>query len=197
MSLLFKSLKSFVLLALLSGCGYHFVSHQEGTVTVPFIIGDKNGDLTAALIEELDKSPTFSFVQEDGTYQLVVKMVNSNDRQIGFRYRTNDLTGAILDKMSPTESRKSLKVSAELVHSITGETVVGPVIVESDFDYDYADSQSYRDLAFTDAQGNTQTVLNASLGQLDAEEDASSIAKVQLHKRVAKKVVRALQFISN
>lgn len=187
------------LACLLSACGYRIVgagNTEKMAVGVPFIRGDKNGILTAATIEELNKSQLFISSRARETYSMKIEILSELDDKRGFQYRTDTKTGEIPDNriLSSVENEWSARVRVTIVHGVTEEPLVDPFEVSATLDYDYVDSLSFNDLAFTPVGQERETVLNASLGQLDAEEDASLIAKSVLYRKLARKIASTATF---
>ncbi|MCF7806627.1 MAG: hypothetical protein K9M13_03155, partial [Simkaniaceae bacterium] len=176
-----------------SGCGYQFVKSQDITsITVPFIRGDVKGILTEALIHEVNQSPLLTFQNRDARALLAVQILDQDHREIGYQYQTNDQTDALTNHLSPTESRQMIRVRVTLIDQSSGKKLIDPFEVEESIHYNYVDSLSYHDLAYSDAMGRQQTVLNTSLGQLDAEQDAQSISKMPLYQKLASKIITSI-----
>ena len=90
MKLLCTQAICFVLLNALMSCGYNFVNgngpSRYATVSVPYVIGDQDGSLTAAIIRELVREGTFHYRDCNGALILRVKQIDQEDDNIGFRY---------------------------------------------------------------------------------------------------------------
>ncbi|MDN3504740.1 MAG: hypothetical protein P0S95_04100 [Rhabdochlamydiaceae bacterium] len=195
MNLFYKSFSIVILVFVTVGCGYHLSSSNEPiSVSIPFIIGDRNGTLTSAIIEEVSKCNNIEYGGSSAPYTLDLEFVSRNDEQIGYRYRTEDNNSALIKNLAATESRQVVRVKVSLISKASHQPLIKPIVVEATIDYDYVDSQSFNDLAFIDSAGATTTVLNRSLGQLDAPEDAKSISNNQLYHSLARKIAAALNF---
>jgi hypothetical protein len=188
----------FVLLLLLAGCHYSFqeegASLQGKTVTVPYILGDFEGKFTDELIRALAASGVFSPVQSGGELLLKVNVVSNENTKIGYRHHRDDTTGRIRKRLMPTEDRRTMTVEIILVDQVSGAVVVGPEVVTAYVDYDYVDPDSIRELAFIDAQGKPQIVLDFSLGQLDSIEGAQDDANVPLFRILSQKIIDGILY---
>lgn len=183
------SMRSFfliVLLVLLAGCGYHFSSFHEGrsslhTLTVPYIEGDKTGDLTSAVIREASSSGLFEVRSSGGEVILKIKIIESRDENIGFRYDRNQ-NGTRENTLIPIEMRISALAEVSLLNGTTNCLLLGPVRISAsaEFDHDY----------YFDRDGVNQF----SLGQLVDIDTAKETAQHPLHRVLAQKII---DFISN
>jgi hypothetical protein len=186
----------FVPLLLFFGCGYHFEGSErsEGVVSIsiPYIKGDGEGQLNAALAKALGASGLFDYVQNGGDWILQAAIIADGDDRIGFRYDRNPTTGKRRDNIVGTENRRSLSVQVILVDARTQETVLGPQIISATADYDYVDSNSIRDLTFVTTQGVPEKVLDFSLGQLDSVEGAHDDTSAVAYRLLAQKIVDGL-----
>ena len=172
------SCTSFLLFALTS-CGYHFgsdsIASRCHTLCVPSIEGDRDGDLTSVLVEQISHSGCFTYNQTATTI-LCVELVDSEDENIGFRYDRHK-NGHIRKTIIPTETRLKALVDVSLVDSATGNKILGPVRLAAsiDFDHDY----------YTSRNG----VNIFSLGQLTDYDEAYDAAWHPLNVILAKKIV--------
>ncbi|OGN55720.1 MAG: hypothetical protein A2796_00945 [Chlamydiae bacterium RIFCSPHIGHO2_01_FULL_44_39] len=157
---------------------------------MPFILGDEEGFLTSAIIEQLSVGGLVDVVSSGGDYVLQVAIVACNIEKIGFRIDPQEVEGKVRNNLLATEGRKSLSVKAGLYRS--GELVHGPYTLTAEADYDYVDGDSIRDLTFVNPEGITVTVLPFSLGQLEPINSAESSAQTPLYRQIAKKIVDAL-----
>ncbi len=175
------------------GCGYRFQDEKlsEGpvTITVPYIRGDIEGQLNTELARILSSDPHFELRQNGGKVTLEVAVINDGNERIGYRYDRNPSSGKRRQNIIATESRRNLTVEVKLIDSYTHETIIGPVQVKARADYDYVDSNSVRDLTFTNSGGAAQTVIDFSLGQLDAIEGAHDDAAIPIYRQLAHKIV--------
>ncbi len=176
-----KCILTFLLFSLsLVGCGYKFgdekVAGSRQTINVPFIIGDEEGDLTAKIIEQLVKKGTYLYRSYAGDLTLLVKIVDQGDKNIGFRYdRKKD--GRRRKEVIPIEGRAFIKAQVTLIETCSEKTVLGPVYVTSqvDFDHDYYASRG--------------EVNVFSLGQLNDYDTACEAVHSPLNRALAHKIV--------
>lgn len=189
-------------LCCLTACGYHFSDkNADIALSVPFVKGDRSGVLTTALIEELSRSHRVTYGGVDAPYVLKVEIIAQSKEEVGYQYQTQGVEGIIPQKqsekrLSPVESTQTLKVRVTALSKNSKEILFGPFEMEESLEYDYADNKSFSDLAFVTPGGKTVTYLDLSLGQLDAEEDATGIARIRLYQELAKKIVKAANFAS-
>lgn len=178
---------------LLTGCRYHFqepmISDHPTTISVLPIAGDDKDYLNAALVRELAKVPHLEYRQRGGVLQLQVAMVDDDHHRIGYRYDYSPYTGHRRKNIVGIENRRELTVAVKLIDTATDEVLLGPIRVQGTAEYDYIDPDSVRDLTFTNSSGQTQTVINFSLGQLDSAEGAHDDAGVVIYEQLAKTIV--------
>lgn len=178
-----KSVKVAVIffsLSLLTSCGYRW---GEGgsvasyhTISVPFVKGDWDGQLTSAIVRQISERSSLRYKSEGGSLILQASIVDSWDDHIGFRYdRTKK--GNFKSRIIPDETRFGELVEVVLVEACSGNALLGPVRIcaEVDFDHDYYSSR------------NGINVF--SLGQLTDYDEAHDAAERPLNERLAKKIV--------
>lgn len=168
-------------------------SEKPVTVSVPPIVGDIDGMLREALINEISSSGSFLYTAGKADYDLTVKIVSNSKDKIGYKYDQKPITGAIIDRLVPNEGRRTVEVEANLIDKATKKKVKGPIKVAGFADYDYVNSNSYDNLIVDPSSGNKQSVLQYSLGQLGSEEEASNTAQNPAFRTVAKKVTNYLR----
>ncbi len=79
---------------------------QALTLSIPYVVGDIDGDLTAAIVQEVISSPSFEHRTDQGQLLLIVKLIDTSDDNIGFRYeeiRNKEYKRSII----PVETRLS------------------------------------------------------------------------------------------
>lgn len=174
-----RKLLTLIILVVCSSCGYQFglgdLSQQYRTITVPYVVGDLNGNLTAAIVRQLTSSGLFEYCYEGGDLNLIVKIIDFRDENIGFRYDVNK-KGEIVDSVIPVETRVTAIVEVMLVDSASGDVIRGPVRIAAneEFDHDYYESHS--------------DVNVFSLGQLIDYDAARDAASVPLNAVIAEKI---------
>jgi hypothetical protein len=193
---LFQSLK--LLLASLlslsfSGCGYQAARTDEKlSISVPYVQGDNQGQLTAAIIREIDQSGLYDFVRQDGDLLLKITLVGDGSSPIGFRYDRKEKSGKIEHNIMATENRRTVVAQVVLTRGATEEVVLGPLNISSCTDYDYIPVDSLKELSFINPQGKREKVMTFSLGQLDSIEGAQDAAVTPIYEQLAQRIVAAL-----
>jgi hypothetical protein len=182
-----------VFLLCLTGCGYRFQKPDERmTLSIPYVKGDQEGQLTNELIRQFARSGAYEYLREDGDLLLKVALVGASSEKIGFRYDRNQTTGAVETNLMPTENRRTATAEVSLVHAGTEEVVAGPYKIAASVDYDYTDVNSIQALAFVTPTGQKEKVLNYSLGQVDSPEGAHDDATLPLYRNLAQQIVAAV-----
>ncbi len=180
-------------LTLVMGCGYRFQDKRPDdgpvSISIPYIKGDVEGQLNTELARILSNDPHFDYVQNGGMVQLEVVVVSDGDERIGYRYDRDPNSGKRRVNIVGTENRRNLIVDVKLIDAYSQEVLIGPIQVKGRADYDYVDSNSIRDLTFTNSKGLTQTVINFSMGQLDSIEVAHDDAFTPIYRQIAQKIV--------
>lgn len=189
----------FCCLALFSGCKYHFQGTDPSyekknpiTINIPYIKGDKEGELNSALILALAETDCFEYQQHNASLELQVEVLSDDGSVIGYRYDRDPNTGKLRPNILSTESRRTLTVSVKLIDLKQGVTLVEPVKVSAAADFDYVETSSIKDLTFTPPGGSPQTVINFSLGQLDAIDGANDDVRRPIYQELAQKIVASL-----
>lgn len=170
-------------IATLSSCGYHHESENprlyQRTLSIDPIQEDWNGDLTAALVEQMAASCSIKYRHCGGDLILHVQLEDVDEKNIGFRYdHHND--GKIRKSIIPTETRLTACALVSLEETGSNTTVLGPVRITAsvDFDHDY----------YTTWHG----VNIFSLGQLNDYDEAYDAAYPPLIEALAQKIVEYL-----
>jgi hypothetical protein len=184
-------------LLVLSGCGYRFDGGETIAVSVPYVVGDYQGELTDALVAELSKNSSFRSANGSGDWILRAKVVDTQNDRIGYRYefeRKEIAKDVFVEKLKDDvigiENRKSITVEVCIEDAYTGKVILGPQRIKADADYDYTDPNVLNDLAFTDpSTGELETSIQFSLGQLDSVGSAGENAIYPIYERLARKIV--------
>ncbi len=169
-----------ILLLVLSACGYRFgqgiLSEQYSTISVPYIIGDRDGDLTAEVVKQMSSSGAFTYTPDGGDLILIAKVVDYDEQNIGFRYDRKK-SGRLKDDIIPTETRMQIILDVSLVDASSGSVLRGPtrITASSDFDHDYYTTR-HRENVF-------------SLGQLSDIDEARDAVLRPLHEKAARNIV--------
>ncbi len=184
---------SILSLVFLSACGYHFDGGEKIAVSVPYVVGDHEGELTDALVRAISQTANFRYSKGEGDWILKAKIVRTSNDRIGYRYDRDDKSGDLRKNIMGTENRKAISVEVSVVNATTGKLVVGPQTVQADAEYDYADSNSLRDLSFIDpVTGDRTTSITFSLGQLDTVGGAGEDAIYPVYRALAQKIIDGL-----
>ncbi len=157
-----------------------FSSHT--TVDVPYVEGDSDGRLTAALVRELATRGVAVYSNSGAEHFLAVRFVDFADENIGFRY-DRDKNNVILNDVVQREGRARALIEISVIESATGEAVWGPKSLGASIDYDYGLGNS------------SENLLSYSLGQLDTAEVASDSALDSLYRALAKKIVDYVNYV--
>jgi hypothetical protein len=160
------------------------------TVTVPFVLGDEDGTLTAEIIRTLASSGLVDIVSFGGDYQLRAAVLGGSNESIGFREDRQKIDGKKRRSLLACEGRRTTTMEVSLME---GEKVIcGPYQISGDAEYDYVDGDSIQDLTFTNPKGEFVTVLPFSLGQLESAEAAQEASGRPLYARLAQKITDAI-----
>jgi hypothetical protein len=169
------------LLALcLVSCGYHLgfggLSSQYPSISVPYVEGDKDGSLTAAIIRKISESGVYEYKNSNGTLSLSARVIEVSDENIGFRYDRNK-KGKRTSTVIPTETRIKAVAEVTVFDSCNSCVLLGPVLIEAfvDFDHDYYNSRDGINIF--------------SLGQLSDYDEAHDAVKAPLDEALANKIV--------
>lgn len=155
--------------------GPNSFASQYPSISVPYVEGDDDGDLTAAIIEQLSTTSGMKYCKYGGSLVLNVEVLAEDEEHIGFRFDKDDETGLLTDNLIPAETRTKALVQIELIEACSGKVVLGPtkVIAHTDYDHDY------------DKAG-----LNVfSLGQVNDYESTKDISYRPLNSALARKIV--------
>ena len=181
------------LILLMSSCGYHFVGDgEQKTVTIPYVIGDVEGQLTNALIRQFSSTTQFAYHPSHGQLMLKVNLLEDTNDKIGFRYERQEFTGKIKKHLFPTENRRTLKAEVSLIACSTDDCVFGPVVISAHADYDYIDEGSLYDLTCVSPSGKLTPILAFSEGQLDSIEGAQDDVLTPLYRKLAQNILSAV-----
>ncbi len=146
---------------------------------VPYIEGDSDGALTAAVCQAVSKRGNFKVVRQCGDYRLCGKIDVLNGETVGFRYEQN-LGGQLGERLVSTEERLNIDMTWKVVDNRRKTVVLGPCCLHEELRFDFApDTSPQNDNTF-------------SLGQLDFEPGAKAAAQSPLYDRVGAKMAAIL-----
>ena len=173
-------------LALLSSCGYQFVSSAKDPISlsIPFIAGDPEALLQTELTRSLASTGGFTVKPSGGEYTLVVSLEEDEDERVGFRYDRDNTEGTLEKNLLGVENRRHVKAKVSLIKASTGEELITDEAVKAFVVYDYTDPGSPRDLVFSEKQ----SVMQFSLGQLDSYEGAFDSSSKPVFMQLAKSI---------
>jgi hypothetical protein len=169
-----------LLLFLCTACGYHFEDEtfapRYSTISVPFVQGDWDGNLTAAIVEQIGRTGCYRYQSSGGALTLQVQILDFDDRNIGFRY-DRDRKGHLRHTIIPTETRLTASVEVSLIDAASQTTLLGPVCLTAwvDFDHDY--------------ESPLNSVNIFSLGQLNDYDAAYDAVYRPLNRALSQKIV--------
>jgi hypothetical protein len=164
----------------MTSCGYHLgqggLISSYHTVSVPYVIGDLDGSLTAAVIRQLSASSELEVRNQEGSLLLKIAIIDFGDENIGFRYDRNH-EGEVTHSIIPTETRITEICEITVIESCSGKVLLGPVRIAAsvDFDHDYYKSRNGINIF--------------SLGQLNDYDAAHDDVYGPLNQALAKKIV--------
>lgn len=189
-------MKLFVLflapLFFLTGCGYRSEGGEPISVSIPYVIGDYEGELTDALVWAFSRTSQFRYTQGEGDWRLEAKVLDTVNDRIGYRYDRDDKSGKLRSNVIGTENRRTVSLQVSVINATTGCLVWGPHILKADGTYDYVDTNSLQDLSFVNQEGIRQTSIAFSLGQLDSVGAAGEEAIYPIYRKLAQKIVDGL-----
>lgn len=164
-------------------CHYQFghgeLASKYTTISVPYAEGDLDGSLTADVIKKISSSGAFRYAACEGELLLKIKVVETKDLNIGYRYdrkRDDELKHSII----PSESRFVIFAEVSIIDNSKNELVRGPILIRAslDFDYDYYKVQHEANVF--------------SLGQLNDVDSARDAARHPLNSKLAENIVEYL-----
>lgn len=181
--MVFSLLRFVMLLALMSmtaACGYRWgqgsAISEYRTISIPYVEGDWDGDLTAAVIKCMEQSGTLRYCDSGGALLLRIRLVDEYDENIGFRYDRSK-KGHFKRRIVPVETRVTNVAEVSVVEVASGKLLMGPVRIFADIEFDH------------DYYSSPNGINEFSLGQLTDVEEASDAAQHPLNEVLARKIV--------
>ena len=175
-----------------ASCGYHATTSEDTrTISIPYVEGDQQGQLTAEIIRQLEETGLYEFVRSGGDLVLTVSMVGDQKEVVGFSYDRTEKKGKIEQNLMATENSRSL--TAQITLSEGEKAILGPLKVTASGEYDYVDVNSLKTLSFINENGKREKVINFSLGQLDSIEGAEDNVLTPAYRQLAHKIVGVLE----
>lgn len=172
---------SFLLLTnCLTSCHYQFgrgdLSQNYSTISVPYIAGDQQGELTTELIKKISTSGAFRYVQCGGDLTLKIKLVDFNEENINFRYDRKK-SGHLKKSIIPIETRVKGIAEVSLIESGSGKVIRGPTRVTASVEFDHTYYATWDEINVF------------SLGQLNDIEGARDAVMQPLNRALAEHIV--------
>jgi len=171
---------SCLLLYSLTACGYRVgnsgLTSKYSSISVPYVQGDVDGSLTAAITHQIARSGSFTYRADGGELLLIVKIVDLSDENVGFRYNRNK-EGDLKKTIIPVETRLFITVEVVVTEAASGCVVLEPVRLFASMvcDHDYYSSAN--------------EVNRFSLGQLSDVDAAFEAVQRPLNEELALKIV--------
>lgn len=169
-----------LLLSFFSSCGWHVAEQEERTISIPYAYGDADGMLTSCLVQEMESRGGVSYVQEGGTLQLKVELLDTKSSPIGFRYDPQKLQDG-KKRLIPDETRRRLLAKVEVIDTLSQKVILGPVSIVGSTDFDH----QYYSLS--------HNINNFSLGQLTDVDTAYEVVDIPLYRDLAHQIVDYLK----
>jgi len=182
-SLYLRSL-ALLLCAVLSSCsgwkvaGCH--SCDRTAVRIPYVQGDNSGELTTALVTAVDEQVAFH-VSESGQYELQVKILDSKEEKIGFRYDPIELEKEGKKDLILNESRAKTLAKVTLVDRHSSQVIRGPAHILGNIEYDHQENTLDNDIQ------------DFSLGQLSDVDTIHEVRNIPIYRDLAQKIAFWLQ----
>lgn len=189
-----KLLNLLLSLSICTSCGYRWQPELSQdhlpTVTIPYVDGDEDGSLTAAISQALSQSGLATVRSYGGEYRLQASISKADTETIGYRIDPQKVDGEVRKNLLSTEGRKTITLQVSWFKE--DELKFGPYQISADAEYDFVDGDSIQDLTFVNPTGQSILVLPFSLGQLEPSESAQEGALKPLYSLLAEKVVDAI-----
>lgn len=152
---------------------------NQMTVRIPYAQGDASGELTSRVVEAVNAQPGFR-VDESGRYILSVKLLDSSEEKIGFRYDPRKLRHGQKDLIL-NETRAKALAEISLIDTTTSTKICGPAYILGNIEYDH--------------QENTidNNINDLSLGQLSDIDTAQDVTYIPEYRDLAQKIALWLQ----
>lgn len=187
-----RALVLFLIFISFSSCRYSLGGGERIAISVPYVVGDFEGELTDSLIWAIARTPSFKYCHGEGNWILTAKILGTDNERIGYRYDQDEKTKVLKNNLLGIENRKTITVEITVTSSATGEKIIGPQVIKASADYDYADPNSLADLSFENFNGKRATAIDFSLGQLDTVGSAGEDAIYPIYRRLAQKIVEGM-----
>ncbi|PCI78368.1 hypothetical protein COB21_00610 [Candidatus Aerophobetes bacterium] len=194
------------MLLLLAGCVPRQAAETTGvssgkttaSIAVPLVKGDSQGEITAAIIRGLCNNSICWEYQPSSSgaeYTVHLTVISQEKDPIGYRYDREDFTKTKIDRLIQDEVRRTLVLQGVLYRRGEKKPAVEPFRIEGSCAYDYINSHALFDAAFVNDEGDLESVLEFSLGQLDALDGAEDASRNALFESAAQNFVQGLDHL--
>lgn len=195
-----RKLVTLLLLPLLGGCfGYEFANlstcDRPITFTVPCVKNDVNGLFADQLIRQLGVSGKFKYTRYNPQIELVLNIKSNETEHVGYVYDRPPLGGELIKRLMPNEGNRTAIVEVVVKDARKNKCLMGPFYVDATAHYSFVNFDNIDGLEFIDQNGQRQSVLTYSQGQVGAEEDAKSVSQSVVFRKLAEKIVNGLSQI--
>jgi len=182
----------------LTSCGYRLSEEKDSAsckMAISYVRGDIDGRLTDAIINTMSTSSKWQYVQDQADVVLDIEVVQNDRYHIGYKYDRVASTAQLINRLIPSEGRRTVRLRLQLLDATRGQVLHGPYEVEAFADYDFVNFDTYKDLAFVNQAGVAESVLSFSLGQLDSEEGGKCAVEDAVYHHLAEKIVVGLDHL--
>lgn len=177
-------------------CGYRaigsFKDNEIVALSIPLISSDEDGRLRDNLAVLVASTRKYKYTSFNSRYQLLVKIESDETEHIGYMWDRDSIVGERLNKLYPSEGRRSVVAKVIIIDTITNKDLIEPFTVTVNSDFDFVNPTSIKNIEFTDTSQQKQTSLQYSLGQLDSQEGSSVEVAHPLFDKLAEKIIRFL-----
>ncbi len=175
---------SFIFVLSLSSCGYRSLAQNHAlssysTISIPYVEGDKDGELTSILAQTVVSAGGFKYRTDDGDLVLRVKILDKKVEDVGYD-RQYGPDGQLTRAMTPNERRLSLLVEVTVIDGCTQKVLLGPEKLSTSVKYDF------------DPEFSEDNLVSYSLAQYNFSESAERMAFVPLNQQIAQIVTNYL-----
>ncbi len=176
-----KSLLLLTLGLLCQGCGYRSVIHHNAlssykTITVPYIEGDGEGEITSQVIQSLSQSGAWQYRTFDAELILKVKVLGTKAEDVGYN-RFIGPDNQAERWMVPNERLLSILSEVTVIDMATQKIVLGPKNLSTSVKFDF------------DPEFSEDNLVGFSLAQYNFVENAERSAHKPLNESIAQTIV--------
>ncbi|MCH9632325.1 MAG: hypothetical protein S4CHLAM6_06570 [Chlamydiae bacterium] len=163
------------------GCGYRSTAYHNAlssykTITVPYVEGDAEGQITSQVIQSLSQSGAWKYQTFDAELILKVKILGTKAEDVGYnRFFGSD--NQVERWMVPNERLLSILSEVTVIDMKTQKVVLGPKKLSTSVKFDF------------DPEFNEDNLVGFSLAQYNFVENAQRSAHKPLNEDIAKTIV--------